>query len=161
MPGKPQSVDSLSRLHRVMAFDLGTQTGWAVWHYRKFYTGHQSFSSNRFMGGGMRFLQFRFFVCELIEKYNPQAIYYEEVRNHRGIDAAHIYGGFLGTLTATAEQLEIPYRGVPVGTWKKALTGNGRASKDDVMRAVKYHKKVNTQDEADALGVLLSVLRKN
>ena len=42
------------------------------------------------------------------------AVYFEEVRRHAGTDAAHLYGGFLATLTSWCEQHGIAYQGVPM-----------------------------------------------
>ena len=46
-----------------------------------------------------------------------------------GTDAAHVYGGFLATLTSWCEQRAIAYQGVPVGTIKRFITGKGNADK--------------------------------
>ncbi len=47
------------------------------------------------------------------------------------------------------------YSAVPVGTWKRDLTGKGNADKAAVMAAVRELGYVpETQDEADALGIL-------
>ena len=43
-------------------------------------------------------------------------VVYEEVRRHMGVDAAHVYGGLMATLTAWCEGQGIAYAGVPVGT---------------------------------------------
>ena len=37
-------------------------------------------------------------------------VYFEEVRRHLGVDAAHVYGGFLASLTSWCEREAIPYR---------------------------------------------------
>lgn len=85
-------------------------------------------------------------------------IVFEEVRRHAGVDAAHVYGGLLATPTAWAEHHSLPYEGIPIGTWKKALTGKGNASKTDVMAEIRSRGFAPaTEDEADALGVLLCV----
>lgn len=43
-------------------------------------------------------------------------MYFEEVRRHAGVDAAHAYGGLLATLTAFSEHHGIPHGGVPQPT---------------------------------------------
>ena len=74
---------------------------------------------------------------------------------HRGVDAAHVYGGLVATLTAWCEHHGIPYAGVPVGTWKRDLTGKGNSDKATVMAAVRaLGYTPETQDEADALAIL-------
>jgi Holliday junction resolvasome RuvABC endonuclease subunit len=87
------------------------------------------------------------------------SVYFEEVRRHVGVDAAHAYGGFLATLTAWCEHHQIPYQGVPVGTIKKHATGKGNASKDDMIAAIRLRGFQPTDDnEADALALLLWAL---
>jgi Holliday junction resolvasome RuvABC endonuclease subunit len=84
------------------------------------------------------------------------AVYFEEVRRHVGVDAAHAYGGFLAHLTAWCEHHQIPYQGVPVGTIKKHATGKGNADKAAMMAAVRAKGFLPADDnEADALALLL------
>ncbi len=104
----------------------------------------------------MRYLRFRQWLTEIKSAAETlEAIYFEEVRAHRGVDAAHVCGGLVATLTAWCEHHGIPYAGVPVGTWKRTLAGKGNADKPTVMAAVQaLGYAPETQDEADALGVL-------
>ncbi len=61
----------------------------------------------------------------------------------------------VATLTAWCEHHGIPSAGVPVGTWKRDLTGKGNSDKAAVMAAVRaLGYAPETQDEADALGIL-------
>ena len=83
------------------------------------------------------------------------AVYFEEVRRHLGVDAAHVYGGLLATLTAWCEHHQIPYQGVPVGTIKRHATGKGNAGKAGVIAAMKaLGHPVTDDNEADALALL-------
>ena len=141
----------------ILALDLGTTTGWALRDSSGHITsGSESFRPQRFEGGGMRYLRFRRWISE-IQKSIPelQNLYFEEVRRHAGVDAAHAYGGFLATLTAWCEHHQIPYQGVPVGTIKKHATGKGNAGKEDVIAAIcaRGHAPVD-DNEADALALL-------
>jgi Holliday junction resolvasome RuvABC endonuclease subunit len=81
--------------------------------------------------------------------------FFEEVRRHASTDASHVYGGFLGLLTAFAEHHQIPYQGVPVGTIKKHATGKGNANKDAMVAAMRAlgHQPAD-DNEADALALL-------
>ena len=97
---------------------------------RSILSGIQTFRPGRFEGGGMRYLRFTDWLVEIaMRAHGIRRIVFEEVRRHAGIDAAHIYGGFLGTLTAWCEGHEVPYEGVPVGTIKRFATGKGNADK--------------------------------
>lgn len=141
----------------LLALDLGTITGWALSNAHGHITsGTQSFRPTRYEGGGMRYLRFDNWLNETQKLIGPvDAIYFEEVRRHMGVDAAHVYGGFLAALTAWCESLSIPYEGIPVGTIKKFIAGAGNASKKQVMIAVEkkgHHPK--DDNEADALALL-------
>lgn len=141
----------------ILALDLGTHTGWALLHRDgSIVSGTEHFKSQRFEGGGMRFLRFKRWLNELLHVSDCiQAVYFEEVRRHAGIDAAHVYGGFMGHLTAWCEHHNIPYLGVPVGTIKKHATGKGNAGKDDMIAAAARRGFTPANDnEADALALL-------
>jgi hypothetical protein len=141
----------------ILALDLGTQTGWALRGNDGHITsGSESFRPQRFEGGGMRFLRFKRWLTEVKHACDGiDCLYFEEVRRHVGVDAAHAYGGFLATLTAWCEHHRIPYQGVPVGTIKKHATSKGNASKDDMVAAIRVRGHQPCDDnEADALALL-------
>ncbi len=141
----------------ILAIDLGTTTGWALRGSDGHITsGSESFRPQRFEGGGMRYLRFRRWISEIQESVSEiQFLYFEEVRRHVGVDAAHVYGGLLATLTAWCEHHQIPYQGVPVGTIKKHATGKGNAGKEDVIASVTARGHTPFDDnEADALALL-------
>lgn len=143
----------------ILALDLGTQTGWALADSGGAVTsGTQSFRPQRFEGGGMRFLRFRRWLDELHQLKSIGEVHFEEVRRHQGVDAAHVYGGLLGQLSAWCEQHQVPYAGVPVGTIKRSVTGSGNASKAAVIAAVAQRGFAPKDDnEADAIALLLCV----
>ncbi len=140
----------------VLTLDLGTTTGWAIvqsGHVVK--SGSENFKPRRFDGGGLRYLRFLQFLEDRRTHINSiTAIFYEEVRRHIGVDAAHAYGGFLAVLTAWCENKQIAYEGVPVGRIKKHIAGKGNASKQEVIAAVNARgHKVTDNNEADAIGI--------
>ena len=141
----------------LLALDLGTTTGWAL-HARdgSITSGSASFKPQRFEGGGMRFLRFKRWLTEIKHSADGiDAVYFEEVRRHLGVDAAHAYGGFMAHLTAWCEHHQIPYQGIPVGTIKKHATGKGNASKDEMIAAARQLGHSPADDnEADALALL-------
>ena len=148
----------------VLALDLGTTTGWALSLPDRSVThGYVSFKPQRFEGGGMRYLRFRRWLDELLATTAPRgaasgldAVYFEEVRRHVGTDAAHVYGGLLGQLTAWCEEHGVAYQGVPVGTIKRFATGRGNADKAAIIAAMRARGFAPADDnEADALALLL------
>jgi len=142
----------------ILTLDLGTSTGWALrspdGHIA---SGTLSFRPSRYDGGGMRYLRFRSWLDQVeTQARGISAVYFEEVRRHAGTDAAHIYGGFLATLTAWCETKSIAYQGVPVGTIKRHITGKGNADKSAVTASVRAHGFVPADDnEADAIAILI------
>jgi Holliday junction resolvasome RuvABC endonuclease subunit len=140
----------------VLALDLGTSTGWALREGVSINSGTAHFKPQRFEGGGMRYLRFKRWLTDV--KAGTDGIgevYFEEVRRHAGVDAAHAYGGFLATLTSWCEHHQIPYQGVPVGTIKKHATGKGNASKDEMIESARLRGHAPCDDnEADALALL-------
>ncbi len=142
----------------ILSLDLGTTTGWAMQLAGGVIeSGTTSFRPSRYDGGGMRYLRFRGWLASIAaDAAGIEAIYFEEVRRHIGTDAAHLYGGFLATLTAWCEQNSIPYEGVPVGTIKRHVTGKGNADKTAVIEAIRARGfKPADDNEADAIAILL------
>jgi crossover junction endodeoxyribonuclease RuvC len=141
----------------VLTLDLGTQTGWAIHNQEKNKTqsGTVSFQTKRHEGAGMRFLQFRRWLDSLGD---VTEVYFEEVRRHAGTTAAHVYGGFMATLTAWCESRGVPYSSVPGAVIKKSATGKGNANKAAVIAAMRKAGHNPADDnEADALALLLHV----
>lgn len=140
-----------------LSLDLGQKTGWAIQAPAMPITsGTMEFKPGRFEGGGMIFLRFKAWLDELDESAGGiGAVYFEEVRGHRGTLAAQVHGGFLAHLTARCECHGIPYQGVPVATIKKHVTGRGNADKAAVISAVRALGFNPADDnEADALALL-------
>jgi Holliday junction resolvasome RuvABC endonuclease subunit len=145
-------------LPSILALDLGTTTGWALRGLDgTICSSSEAFKPQRFEGGGMRYLRFKRWLTEIKQSCDGiDAVFFEEVRRHAGVDAAHAYGGFMAHLTAWCEHHKIPYQGVPVGTIKKHATGKGNASKDEMVGAMRQRGfQPGDDNEADALAILL------
>ncbi len=141
-----------------LSLDLGTTTGWAVRRDGRVQSGTVTFRPGRYEGGGMRYLKFSRWLESMLHLSGVQVVYFEEVRGHKGVDAAHVYGGLMATLTAFCEGREIPYQGIPVGSIKRYACGRGNANKLDMMNAIKERGFTPADDnEADAIAMLLCV----
>jgi hypothetical protein len=141
----------------ILALDLGTTTGWAMRTRNDIIlSGVRRFRPSRFEGGGMRYLRFTGWLDDVLSYVGGlDSLFFEEVRAHAGTNAAHIYGGFLGTLTAWCESHDVPYEGVPVATIKRHVTGKGNASKQAVTAAVQaLGYRPEDDNEADAIALL-------
>ncbi len=148
----------------IIALDLGTNTGFATCDLSGNITsGTVSFKTGRFEGDGMPYLRFKRWLTDLKATVGAiDAVYFEEVRAHKGVDAAHKYGGFVAHLTSWCEHHGIPYLGIPVGTIKKHITGKGNAPKESVIMAVKNKGFAPIDDnEADSLALLDFVLNSS
>ncbi|MEO5363853.1 MAG: hypothetical protein H7838_09560 [Magnetococcus sp. DMHC-8] len=153
----------MDNARNILTLDLGSKTGWALHQADGTITsGTVEFKPGRFEGGGMAFVRFKHWLDEVCRFAEPIAgIWFEEVRAHAGVTAAHVYGGFLAHLTAFAELSQIPYQGVPVGTIKRHATGKGNASKAEVIEAMRRKGHTPADDNAaDALAILHWVIDK-
>ena len=134
----------------MLALDLGTTTGWALMGADgQITSGSQSFKPQRFEGGGMRFLKFKRWLTDVKQCTTGIDLVVF------GVDAAHVYGGLMATLTTWCEHHNIAYQGVPVGTIKKHATGKGNAGKDEMIASVQARGHQPADDnEADAIALV-------
>jgi Holliday junction resolvasome RuvABC endonuclease subunit len=140
----------------LLALDLGTTTGFA-WSAANgvILSGTWDCRPKKYEGAGMRLRTlWENLVC-LHNSVRIEKIVFEAVRRHLGTDAAHVYGGMMGTMQLFCEEQHIPYQGIPVGTIKKFWTGNGAAKKDMMIaEARKRGYEPIDDNEADALALL-------
>ena len=144
----------------VLALDLGTKAGWALYNGDKILSGVEDFSlklseKNR---QGKRFEKLETFVNLMHQKHNINYVFFEKImQHHKSRAAAAIYSGFWAILINSCEKNNIAYEGVPVGTIKRFIAGRGNASKEEVIESVKNKGFTNIKDdnEADALALLL------
>jgi Holliday junction resolvasome RuvABC endonuclease subunit len=153
---------------RTLALDLGTQTGWAfaanpaavvrgAWDLS--FTRRDATGRRHFDDGAARYARLVENLDRLREDLRFERVYFEEVRRHKGVIAAQIYGGLMSHLQTWCAAQGLPYRGVGVGPIKKHVTGKGNASKVEMLLALeRAGYACGSEDEADALGLLLFVL---
>lgn len=163
----------------VLALDLGTLCGFAVgasdgsdkpavvirgsWDFS--FTPQEKKADKlppgrrHFDGGGARYTKFAERLDKLHAAMPFTAIFFEEVRRHKGAIAAQIHGGLLATMQAWADRQDppVPYRGVAVQKIKAYATGKGNASKGEMLLAVERmgYPCDGDEDEADAVALLL------
>lgn len=140
----------------ILSLDLGTTTGWALSQNGEIRSGSVSFKDTPFDSKDSKYTKLRRWLENQKEHYGIDGIVYEAVTMlHKGSSAAHTYGGFMATVQMFGDHHEIPYEGVSVGTIKKFITGNGNASKLEIIDAVKARGHQPKDDnEADALALL-------
>lgn len=141
----------------ILALDLGTNCGWAL-HVRggTISGGTVRHVLRRGEQPGQKWISFR---TQLIEHKRAageiHAIYYEDVKRHVGVLAAHAYGGFLANLEMWCAVNNVRMVPVGVGVIKKYWTGKGNADKGAMIAEAKS-RGFTTVDEnhADALAIL-------
>ena len=117
-----------------IGIDPGTACGWAILGKdgQRKASGVWDLKPRRHEGAGMRFVRVRKYFMELLDLVEPYAfsrvvVGYEEVARHRGVAAAHVYGGIIAVIQSVCEEQSVPYMGIPVGTVKRCATGKGNA----------------------------------
>lgn len=109
----------------------------------------------------LRCYDLRAVLGSLLHDYHPEAVAYEKVRHHVGVDSAHGWGAAEAAvrevLRRFAPSTSIVEVGVQAG--KKALTGYGGADKRRMLEAAQEKAPGTWQeDDADALGVALAAV---
>ena len=145
----------------ILAIDPGNNTGWALrYHDGSIESGTWTLMPaqlRKYEGGGMRYLRFTAALDSVTKMAAEEgkpigAVYYEAVRYHKSVQAAHSYGGYTAHLMAWCEQNKIAYSILPVGSIKKFATGKGNANKEAMIVAAneRWNTKITDDNEADA-----------
>ncbi len=140
----------------IVGFDLGTTTGFALaMQGGAKASGRQSFKPKPHENREMRFQLFERFLNDLHAIEPITLIAYELVRRHRGVQAAHVYGGFIAKLGEWCALNNVALSGVEVQYVKIQVTGKGNATKRQMIDGVsdKYGVICVDDNEADAVGV--------
>ena len=139
---------------KILALDIATKTGWAMCDNGKHdYGMFVCKSKNR----GSRYETFTFELLKLFASFNyskPDIIVFEKAFQ-KSQRSAELYHGFLAMLEYRAWQYGIDLMPVYATHLKKWATGNGKASKNDMIEAARllgWNPK--DDNEADALLLL-------
>lgn len=144
----------------LLALDLGTSYGYAIYIDGTIISGTKKLRVDK-KASGSRFLDFRNWLIQVIKKYCINKVFFERVYGHTGMEAAHIYGGFIYMLAAVCLELNVECTGLAVKSIKKFMAGTGNASKDQMIAAARSQGFDPADDnEADALGVLFLGLNR-
>jgi crossover junction endodeoxyribonuclease RuvC len=101
-------------------------------------------------------------LVQVMEKYSPDVMGMEKIYSHyRHPATAIIMGHARGVLCLAAGQRGIRVESLPASRVKKAVTGNGRASKQQVngmvCRILGIHTDLKPLDVSDALAVAIAL----
>lgn len=144
----------------ILALDLGTKTGWALWRDGLVLSGVQDFSLKRGDGKGMRFVYFERWMADMLAGVTLVA--WEQAHN-RGGAATEILNGFVCYTKALCDVRNIPYTSVHSATLKKHATGSGRADKAKMIGAAGDRwagQDIADDNQADALCLLDYALKE-
>ncbi len=145
----------------ILALDLGKKTGYAYVKEGVLYSGTAEFGVKRGESHGMLYYHFRQWLCNMGAWAEPGLIAYE-LPHHRGGYATDVLVGFSTRVQEYAASHDIDYIGVHSATLKKSATGNGRASKADMVAAMQKRWGWDGEDdnESDALAILSYAIKE-
>jgi Holliday junction resolvasome RuvABC endonuclease subunit len=135
---------------KIIAFDLGQNFAWAT-------NVGATRSSHSILDGprAHRFGKLLGLLPILFEHQNYDAVIYE-TPFARGRDATRSLWGYAGIIEACASEAGFPVVDCAVTTLKKFATGNGRASKEEMIAAAQaMGYRGSNEHEADAYCLLL------
>ncbi len=141
---------------RILGLDLATKTGWAT----DGQSGVQTFDVKRGESPGMRFLRCRAWLNEIYTLLPDIKVIVWELEHHRGGASTACALGLIATVQAFAAENKIEtMKPIHTSTLKKWATGNGRAGKGDMIKAVQ-RKGYNPIDDNEADAILLHLKAK-
>lgn len=99
-------------------------------------------------------------VMEILDEFSPEAVALEEIYSHyEHPTTAILMGHARGVICLSAAKRDIPLFSYAATQVKACLTGNGRATKEQVQHAIQARLKLketpNPHDVADALAVAI------
>ena len=141
----------------ILALDIATSTGWAMWMGGECLSGTQVFKLARGESPGMRFLRFDKWLNEMVETMRPDVIAFERPSFFRSQAAGEVVHGLLSQMQKIAAAQNINTSPVGASELKKHATGKGNAKKPDMQAAAMQRwcfVETPGEDEADALCIL-------
>lgn len=137
----------------ILAIDMATKTGWACNNPEA--SGVENMKVKTTESRGMIFIRFSAWLEEMIAKVKPELIVYEQP-HARGRAATEVLNGLLAYVTEKCERHGIEFTSCHSGTLKVFVTGNGKGSKEVLMKAYekKWGKPPIDDNECDARWLL-------
>ena len=141
-----------------LGLDLALKTGWAVkCGHCTLISGVWDFNNKAGDGAGIRFCRLEDSLNRLIVVHGVTRVAYELPAIFRSRAAGASVHGMVAIVQKVCEEREIPYEAFAPTAVKKYATGNGRASKDDMIEAAKKawpDQVIIDDNQADALWIL-------
>lgn len=140
----------------ILALDISLKTGFA------YGAGADSirFGTRDFTGvspdNAVRGRRFNRWLCELMTEIQPHDVYIEKGFYKNGLPTTALLWGLNWEANRVAEIRNIPRAEIIPASIKKFITGNGRATKEQVMEAVRARGYgIGNDHEGDAVALLL------
>lgn len=143
----------------ILALDVATTTGYYSLHG----SGAWNFSERLVRNGGKQHKAFRDTLIGFIREHDIRMIVAEDVSVNLHFTDIRKLSEFRGILLEVCDELGLPEpEFVNVAALKKFGTGNGRATKPEMMAAcrIRYRLTPATHDEADAMHLFFYFCRK-
>ena len=135
----------------ILALDLATKTGWA---HSNGNSGVQDFAPRRGDSPGMRWIEFKAWLCRVLDLCPTNVIAYEQA-HHRGGAPTHVAHSLISIVETVATEREIELTNRHTATIKKHALGKGRGDKSEMMAAARQRGwQPQDDNEADALWLL-------
>lgn len=159
---------------KILALDLATKTGWALWDGARIESGVQDFSPQRGESPGMRYHYFNRWLTDMAVRFDglvrhPRLdLIFCEQNFRRGGHASEVAAGFstrVHECCATTNP-RTEYGQLNVMTLKKWATGSGKADKQAMIAvANKFYRQapmrpITDNNESDAILLLGYALEK-
>lgn len=147
----------------IAAFDLATRIGWARGEGEALplVGSHALDSAPGHIGAFLS--EFELWLAARLTDWEPSLVIFESPAPaaFNSIASTRKTQGLAGVLEMVCYRRNVEVREVAPASVKKALTGNGRAKKPEMVAAARaYGLPIKFHDEADALGVWLAAVRK-
>lgn len=135
----------------ILCLDLANRTGWA---HSCGTSGVQDFTPRRGDSPGMRWLEFRAWLCRLLDLTTTDVIAYEQA-HHRGGAATHLAHSLISVCEQVAAERGLQITSRHSATIKKHATGSARGNKEAMLAAAQEKwPAVRDDNEADARWLL-------
>lgn len=143
----------------ILTLDFGNRSGWATMTDKRDLLGSGYYDLEK-VETGERFKLYEDLLYTLISKYRPiTSIFYEHIAFAKGIWKMQ-NGMYWGIVHRVGYEKKIPVYGVSPLTIKDYLTGNKKATKQDMIKSVNTQGyKVEDDNEADAIALALYAIR--
>lgn len=162
-----------SKSLRILALDMATRTGWALWDGSRMESGVQDFSPQRGESPGMRYLYFNRWLSDMAleddhpilacrTKHRVDLIWYEQ-NFRRGGHASEVAAGFTTRVHELCAGHGIEYGQLNAMTLKKWATGSGKADKEamKIAAVIRKHRQVASDVPALVLKSMATLMDDN